>query len=75
MIKNRDAIRLELKNSGVYTEIHYPNVAGIEAGGGTSSDFIVSSRIAMETLSLPISPWQTSKHTDYVIQSLHNSIN
>jgi dTDP-4-amino-4,6-dideoxygalactose transaminase len=75
MIKNRDAIRLELKNNGVYTEIHYPNVAGIEAGGGTSSDFIVSSRIAMETLSLPISPWQTSKHTDYVIQSLHNSIN
>jgi dTDP-4-amino-4,6-dideoxygalactose transaminase len=70
MLESRDLTRVKLKSFGVNSEIHYPNVAGIEAGGGTSSDFPTSFSIANRTLSLPISPWQKTKETDHVIKSL-----
>jgi dTDP-4-amino-4,6-dideoxygalactose transaminase len=75
MVEERDAKKLELSRSGIYTEIHYPIVAGIEAGGGTSDNFRVSSMIAKSTLSLPISPWQNSRQTDYVIKVLQKIMN
>jgi dTDP-4-amino-4,6-dideoxygalactose transaminase len=70
MLKDRDTIKNELSNIGIGAEIHYPNVAGIEAGGGNLSDFPVSVKIARHTLSLPISPWQNLKQTTYVIKCL-----
>jgi dTDP-4-amino-4,6-dideoxygalactose transaminase len=75
MVEERDAIKLELSRSGIHTEIHYPHVAGIEAGGGTAEYFRMSSIIAKSSLSLPISPWQNSKQTDYVIKALQKIIN
>lgn len=75
MLNRRDATRAKLTSLGVYSEIHYPNVAGIEASGGTTSDFPVSSVIARKTLSLPISPWQKTKQTNHVIKSLLSIIN
>lgn len=75
MVEERDAKKLELSRRGIYTEIHYPIVAGIEAGGGTSENFRVSSMIAESTLSLPISPWQTSRQTDHVIKVLQKIMN
>jgi dTDP-4-amino-4,6-dideoxygalactose transaminase len=70
MLEKRDLMREKLTSLGVNSEIHYPNVAGIEAGEGNSSDFPVSSSIANKTLSLPISPWQNTKQTNHVVKSV-----
>ena len=70
LLENRDATRAELTSLGINSEIHYPNVAGIEAVGGTDSSFPISALIAKKTLSLPISPWQKTQQTDRVVKAL-----
>ena len=74
LLKERDEFRCHLSQLNIGTEMHYPNVAGIEAKGGEIAQFPVSSYIARETLSLPISPWQTLKQTNYVINSVQKLI-
>jgi|LakMenEpi03Aug12_release.lakeMendotaPanAssembly.Ray.scaffolds.fasta_scaffold227747_2 dTDP-4-amino-4,6-dideoxygalactose transaminase len=74
LLKERDDFRSQLSRLNVSTEMHYPMVAGIEAKGDEMVHFPVSSIIARETLSLPISPWQTSKETNYVIDSVQKII-
>jgi dTDP-4-amino-4,6-dideoxygalactose transaminase len=69
-LNRRDKVRDELSLSNIGTEIHYPNVAGIEAKGGEITDFPVSFTISQKTLSLPISPWQTSRQTNRVIDTI-----
>jgi dTDP-4-amino-4,6-dideoxygalactose transaminase len=75
LLKERDEFRRQLSHLNISTEMHYPNVAGIEAKGGEIAQFPVSSYIARETLSLPISPWQTLKQTQYVIDSVQKLVN
>ena len=70
IISERDEVKRHLSSLNIGTEMHYPIVAGVEAKGGDADQFRVSSYIASKTLSLPISPWQTKKQTDYVIKSV-----
>jgi len=69
LVENRNEIREQLQKIEIGTEIHYPNVAGIEVQSGNYI-YPVSSKIASQILSLPISPWQQKKHTNYVIDEL-----
>lgn len=69
LIEDRDRIKKQLFTSGVNTEIHYPFVAGLEVQK-LPNKYPSSVSIANHTLSLPISPWQTSKQTSHVIKTL-----
>ena len=56
-------------STGIKTEIHYPNVAGIEALRflGREARFPKSEEIAKNTLSLPLSQWHNTEQLSYVI--------
>jgi dTDP-4-amino-4,6-dideoxygalactose transaminase len=68
----RDNLREFLKSNEIATEIHYPNVAGVEALRFLKrfETFENSTRIARTTLSLPLSQWHTEDQINYVISKL-----
>jgi len=68
----RDELRLFLKANGIKTEIHYPNVAGIEASSFLNriEKFEKAESISRTTLSLPLSQWHTERQIDFVIAKL-----
>ena len=69
----RDSLKSHLFDSGVMTDIHYPNVAAHESETFTGQPlgyYPRSSMIAERTLSLPISPWHTNEQINYVIEKV-----
>jgi dTDP-4-amino-4,6-dideoxygalactose transaminase len=74
LYEKRDELRKRLVEKAVYTEIHYPNVAGIECENYANlreGNYPIATRIAQTTLSLPISPW----HSDEDILQVTGIIN
>ncbi len=72
---SRDSLKTHLLNSGVITDIHYPNVAAHESEKFTGKPlgyYPNSSMIAESTLSLPISPWHTSEQINFVIEKVQD---
>jgi dTDP-4-amino-4,6-dideoxygalactose transaminase len=72
---DRDILQSKLRDVGIVTEIHYPNLAAIEHAGivGKSADlFPVAENISSKILSLPISPWHTDEQIHYVCQELNS---
>jgi dTDP-4-amino-4,6-dideoxygalactose transaminase len=57
----RDKLRIELENSGIKTEIHYPNLSALEIESGEIEKYPVGSHFSSSGLSIPISPWQNKK--------------
>jgi dTDP-4-amino-4,6-dideoxygalactose transaminase len=77
LYEKRDELRNRLTEKGVYTEIHYPNVAGIECenyANLSNGNYPVAASIAQTTLSLPISPWHSDQDIFYVIEMINQSI-
>ena len=72
---DRDKIRIELANHGVKTEIHYPKIAGAEAEKINTDRYPISKILAESFLSLPVSPWQTQRETQFVISKLDVLLN
>jgi len=73
----RDDLRKFLFSKGVRTEIHYPNVAGIEASRFLKLEarFPKSEALASQTLSLPLSQWHTEEQIKYVTFQMKNWMN
>jgi dTDP-4-amino-4,6-dideoxygalactose transaminase len=69
---NREELKKFLMSAGIKTEIHYPNVAGIEALRflGRGARFPKSEQIAKNTLSLPLSQWHNTEQISYVISQI-----
>jgi dTDP-4-amino-4,6-dideoxygalactose transaminase len=69
---NRDRLKEFLASKGIKTEIHYPNVAGIEALRflDKKAKFPKSEEIASATLSLPLSQWHNIEQVSYVISQI-----
>lgn len=65
---HRNELRNYLLLNGIKTEIHYPNVAGLEALKfiGKDSKFPIAEKLAQQTLSLPLSQWHNSNQIEYV---------
>jgi dTDP-4-amino-4,6-dideoxygalactose transaminase len=64
LIKNRDSIRNSLETAGIHTEIHYPQVAAIEAEcylNISVKKYPKSEQIAHKVMSLPVSPWHSNE--------------
>lgn len=70
--ERRDELRKYLESKGILTEIHYPNVAGIEVENFSQiqNRYIRSEEIARKTLSLPLSQWHTKEQVSYVISKM-----
>jgi dTDP-4-amino-4,6-dideoxygalactose transaminase len=68
--KHRNELKLTLSNRGIMTEMHYPRLAAYEIQGTNVEIYPVANKLSSEGLSLPISPWQTSKETNFVISNL-----
>ena len=73
----RDELQAQLSGMGIDTLIHYPIPphrqdayadAGLDAG-----DYPIASRMAEESLSLPISPHHSSAHIDAVVAAIRKS--
>ena len=64
--KKRQKLQNYLMQNQIKTEIHYPNLAAYEADRNSKVRFMCAEKISEQTLSLPISPWQTSQKTEYV---------
>jgi dTDP-4-amino-4,6-dideoxygalactose transaminase len=69
---HREELKKFLISTGIKTEIHYPNVAGIEALRflGREARFPKSEEIAKNTLSLPLSQWHNTEQILYVISQI-----
>jgi dTDP-4-amino-4,6-dideoxygalactose transaminase len=77
LVPNRSDFKKFLLKNGIGTEIHYPNVAGIEASTffGRKGSYPMAEKIAQETLSLPLSQWHTEEQIRYVIYQVKQWIN
>jgi dTDP-4-amino-4,6-dideoxygalactose transaminase len=73
---NRDRLKEFLALKGIKTEIHYPNVAGIEALRflDRKVKFPKSEEIASTTLSLPLSQWHNIEQVSYVISQIKDGL-
>lgn len=73
-VKRRDALAAFLRQRGIDTGIHYPVPLHLQPAfsslGYKRGDYPVAERLAEETLSLPISPFHSDEHIDYVCQSI-----
>jgi dTDP-4-amino-4,6-dideoxygalactose transaminase len=67
---NRNDLRDNLTKKGVMTEIHYPRFAADEIENSSETTYPIASQLSTTGLSLPLSPWQTIKETEYVIKNL-----
>ena len=72
LIRDRDGLKKHLLSKGIKTEIHYPNVAGVEALRfmDRSARFPKSEEITSKTLSLPLSQWHNTEQVSYVISQI-----
>jgi len=68
--ENRDLMRLKLQEKGITTEVHYPNLAATEVSQKNNLNFPRAKKLSSMGLSLPISPWQGTAETDYVIENV-----
>ena len=73
--QNRDNLRNELMKHQIGTDIHYPNLAAVESDKNLIGHYKKGEYIACHTLSLPMSPWQNSQHTEYVIHKINEASN
>jgi dTDP-4-amino-4,6-dideoxygalactose transaminase len=72
--ENRDETRKLLEESGIKTEIHYPETAEesfnkFNLSGAEQAETNASS-LAKRTLSIPISPWMSDADVEIVIKAL-----
>lgn len=75
-LKNREKLRLVLKNRGVETGVHYkPNHRLSYFKSETQTEFKTLERLFPELLSLPIHPDLSLKDIDYVLDSIFEAIN
>jgi dTDP-4-amino-4,6-dideoxygalactose transaminase len=71
--ENRDQLRKRLAEKQIRTEIHYPNLAATESErmlGQNQKNYPIAMSISRNVLSLPISPWHTTKQIFSVIDAL-----
>lgn len=71
--EEREALQEHLKAEGISSGVHYPHPLHMQpafAEDHDGSDLPVSTRIAAETLSLPIFPEMTKEQQDHVISAL-----
>ena len=77
-VPNRDQIRVELKNRGIATGIHYPealpNLPAYKYLGHKPEDFPVASKYSKEILSLPIYPEMSLEKVEYVCDQLKSAL-
>lgn len=73
-VKNREDVIQKLQAAGIPTAVHYPMPMHAQACfhglGYGDSDFPVSTRVAKEILSLPMSPFLTEEQQDYIVEKL-----
>ena len=70
---NRNQLRTDLEEVGVFTEIHYPECAEdsfSSISNHVSNNPINARKIADQTLSLPMSPWMSEAEVNYVIERM-----
>jgi dTDP-4-amino-4,6-dideoxygalactose transaminase len=75
LTRDRNSVRQNLVTSGIYSEVHYPNVAAIEVEKylkTSITNYPKSETIAKETISLPLSPWHSNKDIYKVIEKLNS---
>jgi dTDP-4-amino-4,6-dideoxygalactose transaminase len=69
--KKRQELVSELNSLGIQTEVHYPRLASFELDESSKGRFPNAELFAEEGISLPISPWQTERQTERVIEALN----
>jgi UDP-2-acetamido-2-deoxy-ribo-hexuluronate aminotransferase len=70
-VKNRDKLKLKLKEKGIPTSVFYPIPLHLQECfkylNYKQSDFQVSDEASKEVLSIPINPFMTQKQIDYIV--------
>ena len=77
LIEDRDAIKIKLKSKNIDTDIHYPFVASNEVEsyiGKPMGIYPIASKIARQSLSLPISPWHSDQEIREVIYAINGVV-
>jgi dTDP-4-amino-4,6-dideoxygalactose transaminase len=78
LVKNRDAVARKLQDSGISTNVHYPNPIHLQPCfadlGHKRGDFPNAERLASEELSLPMYPELTDEQTALVAETLGASL-
>jgi len=75
LIDNRDDFQKKLELKGIKTDIYYPNIAANEIEkflNYTEKKYLISEKISLSLLSLPISPWHSNDEITYVISSINS---
>ncbi len=73
-VKDRDSVVESLKQKGIPTAVHYPLPLHLQEAFASldyrEGDFVVSETISKEILSLPMSPFLTTKEQDYIVDAI-----
>jgi len=73
-VDRRKEIVNKLKTAGIPTAIHYPKPLHLQKAfeylGYKNGDFPVAEKVSNEILSLPMSPFLTTRNQDYIINTL-----
>jgi dTDP-4-amino-4,6-dideoxygalactose transaminase len=77
-VENRDAVRERLGEAGIESGIHYPvplhlTPAYRSLGYGVG-DFPMAEGLAATILSLPMHPWLTPEHVEFVVETLADAV-
>jgi UDP-2-acetamido-2-deoxy-ribo-hexuluronate aminotransferase len=74
LCENRDEIVKKLNDKGIPTAIHYPIPLHLQEAfsnlGYKEGDFPVSEKVAKGIMSLPMSPFLTTKQQDFIIEAI-----
>lgn len=73
-VKNRESFMQKLNDAGVPTAVHYPIPLHLQEAlaylGYKKGDFPISEQVGTEIMSLPMSPFLTQEHQDFIVKTI-----
>lgn len=69
---DRDELKNYLKNNGIGTAVHYPNILPEMKPFCIDGDFINTRNLSQRGLSLPLNPWMKEEEIEYVVKAIQD---